>query len=148
MPHTFHYYYGICFVFRMLPQAHEVLKEFVSIGHIEVARHYQVAVYPIILSKERVYALNTILTKSTVAHVPHNDFAYIGEFSFLLGYIIFESRVGFKTFIDSLIYLRENILYRLLCIRAYSADVAFTWRHIELDTRQTSTVLSAVVLFL
>ena len=72
----------------------------------------------------------------------------IGEFSFLLGYIIFESRIGFKTFIDSLIYLRKNILYRLLRIRAYSADVAFTWRHIELDTRQTSTVLSAVVLFL
>ena len=148
MPHTFHYYYGICFIFRMLPQAHKVLKEFVSIGHIEVARHYQVAVYPVILSEERVYALNTVLTKSTVAHVPHNDFAYIGEFSFLLGYIIFKSRVGFKTFVDSLIYLRKNILYRLLRIRAYSADVAFTWRHIKLDTRQASTVLSAVMLLL
>ena len=73
------------FVFRVLPEAYEVLEELVYVGHIEVACHNEIAVHPIVFAQKGVHILDAIFAKSAIAHVSHNHFAYVREFSFFGG---------------------------------------------------------------
>ena len=130
MAYTLHYNHSIGFVFRVLPEAYEVLEELVYVGHIEVARHNEIAVHPIVFAQEGVYILNAIFTKSAIAHVSHNHFAYVRKFSFLQGYIVFQFGVVFKPLVDTLVDACEDVLHGLRLVGAYSTDVAFARLHI------------------
>ena len=147
MAYTLHYNHSIGFVFRVLPEAYEVLEELVYVGHIEIARHNEIAVHPIVFTQERVHVLDAIFAKSAITHVSHNHFAYVREFSFLEGYIVFQRRVCFEPLVDALVDASEDVLHGLRLVRAYPTDVAFTRLHIEFDTRKSCSILSAVVLF-
>ena len=148
MTDTFHYNHSVGFVFGMLSKVYEVFEELVYIGHIEVTRHNEVAVYPVVFAQERVHILDAVLAKGTVAHVPHYHFAYVGEFSFLQSHIVFQCSIRLKPLVDTLVDARKDILHRLCLVGTNPTDIAFTGLHIQLDARHSCAILPTVVLLL
>src|SRR5690554_241662 len=104
--------------------------------------------HPVILSKEWMYIFNAVFSKSSISNMTKKNFAYIRNVFFLKSNVIFIFWMFFKLQINTLVYLRKDILYGLSVIRANSTYVALSWFYVHFNASQTSTILTTVVLFL
>ena len=69
VPDFFHYSDCIGFFLWVLTQLHQSSKKFLVVGHIEIARHDQVAASPIVLLQKWMAGFNAILSVRSVAQV-------------------------------------------------------------------------------
>ena len=82
MPDFFHYSDCIGFFLRVLTQLHQSSKKLLVVGHIEIARHDQVAASPIVLLQKRVAGFNAIFTMRSVAQVSQPNLPREGHIFF------------------------------------------------------------------
>ena len=110
---------------RRLTLRCEEIKYFVNIGHVEVSAQTQVLCSPVISAQERVNKCQSALACGRVAQVSHVEFAC-----------------------HLLCYSRENLCYGILAFCLLAEHIFCSWFLVHAHCGKSSTLLSAVVLFL
>ncbi len=95
-----------------------------------------------------MHTFNTIFTKSSITHMPQEQFSYIRNILFLRRHIIGIFRISSQLFINSFINLSKHILNWLSLIRTNSANISLSRLHIQFDTCKSGSILPTIVLFL
>ena len=100
------------------------MEHFVDIRHIEVAAQTEVLGPPVVPSEERMHILQSMLSRRGIAQVPHIELRIV------------------KLEISSSEYLRDGIL----ALGSFAEHIFHSGRSIQADARNTSTLLTTVVL--
>lgn len=140
--------YGVGAFFGELSEVDELLEDFVYIGQVKVSREHQVPGHPIALPQERVGTGEAVLAIGSIAQMPEQQFT--GETDVVAEPLAIaqQARVAFcdgrKLAVDAM----KDVLNGLWLGAAIAADIFFSWCLVELNCREPSTVLAAVVLLL
>ena len=69
MTYFFHDGYCVSHFFWMLTKFYQTVKKLFNIGHVEISRHNQISVHPIVLTQKRMNTFNAVFAKSSVANM-------------------------------------------------------------------------------
>ena len=124
---------------RILPLACEEVEHLTDIGHVEVTAQTEVLCLPVVASQERMHVFQSALARGRISQMSHIHLADVRHRSFRL---IFGG-VSYLM-IDRLEHLGDGIL----TLGLLAIHILVPWFLVELDTSQTCTLLTSVMLLL
>ena len=148
VPNFFHHRDGVGLLFGVLPQANELLKELIDVGHVEVPCDQEVAAHVVRLAQKGVAGLDAVASVGSVPKVSNKYVAGKGQV-LLHPSCVFEALgLARDPLFNSALNAGKNVLNGLGVDRPRPADVALARRHVKFYSSESAAVLTAVVLLL